>query len=114
MIIIQQNTTTKLSFILTNYFEEELINTMVAAELTIGEGKLQIHKLWYANDYNNNNSMNYYMYNNVLECILQPSETARWQYQVPVQIRIKTMDKKIHTGDILYAYIQHTLSSEEF
>ena len=113
MIVIEQNTTNNLTLPLKEYFEASILNNIVAAEITFGQGKEQIRKLWYAFDPIKSNA-SYIKSNNTIKLTLTPEDSLKWKYQIPIQIRIKTKDGFTPSSKIFYGYIQTVLSGEDF
>ena len=59
MIIIQQNSTTNLSFYMPDYFPHIKTTDIIAAEITFGTGNAQVRKLWYSyNPFQSNANLN--------------------------------------------------------
>lgn len=113
MIIIEQNTTSKIVLPLADYFEAVDLKNIIAIEVTFGTKPHQSRKLWYIYDGEKTN-MTFVKSTNCLDIKLLPSESAYWRHQVPIQIRIKNRQDKIISSDIFYANIKTILSAEEF
>lgn len=113
MIIIEQNTTNTVPVFLLEYFDAKDVQNAMAIEITFGTKPDQVRKLWYAADKNKSNAI-FVKNTSAVECILSAADTNKWRYQVPMQIRIKDRKNIIKSSDIFYAYIQTTLSAEEF
>lgn len=114
MIVITQNVTTNLSIPLTDYFSKEQLQNIIAIELTLGEKTQQVRKLWYNYD-RSRSTMTFIQHTNTLNLKINAAESAQWLYQIPAQIRIKDRTGNISANsNIFYAFVQPTLSAEEF
>ena len=113
-MIITKGTTNTIKLPLAQYFEEDNLRTMIAAEVTFGATSAErVRKLWYR-DNRSISTMSIDRLGNNLCIELNPMETIKWNYQVPVQIRIKKKDNDIICSNIFYANINMSLSTEEF
>jgi hypothetical protein len=112
-MIIQKNSVNELTFKLAQYFDDAVLTDIIAIEITFGTKKYQVRKLWYLYD-NLNSTATFNRTHLTLKVKLTAEESSKWQYQVPVQIRIKNKSNKITTSEIFYLYIQEGLSAEEF
>lgn len=111
MLIIGQNTEQTLTIPMKEYFSSFDVKKSEVVEITFGKNTSQVKRHWYAKDANKTTMT----YNRVKNCFilkLTQQDTQKWKYQVPMQIRVKTIDGQVINSDIFYAYINPALSSE--
>lgn len=113
-MIITQGTDNIIKLPLSEYFTQENLRTIIAAEVAFGATSTErVRKLWYKDD-KSKSTMELDRINNTLNIGIYAAETAKWRYQVPIQIRIKKRNNEIVNSIIFYANINTALSTEEF
>ena len=111
-MIIGQNTTNKLNIPLKLFFSDINWNNINKIVIIFGTDKNTVQKRWDAFD-KINSTMDYNRTNASLLVTLSQAETKQWNYQIPIQIRIKTKDGTVTNSKIFYGYINPCLSNEE-
>lgn len=111
-MIINKGATNNIVLSLREYFDEQACYQAIAIEIILGDNpKTQIKKRWYKNDKIASTMLLDRSSYNINFDIIPPCE---WNYQIPVQIRVKKRDNAIECSNIFYAYINSALSTEDF
>ena len=113
-MIITKGSTNTINIPLTQYFNSNDLKLMIAAEATFGAtSNERVRKLWYKDNKSNSTmAIDRSGINLIIE--LNGAETSKWNYQIPIQIRIRKKSNDIVASNIFYANINMSLSTEEF